>query len=88
VAIAGWHQKILASGTVTFTSPTGWTRLVDSGAITDFNHSDLEYLINPGLPFTPPTLTSSGTTNPLSIGGLVVLKAAHPIEDMTAFIRY
>jgi len=89
LAIAFWAQAIAAPGTVTFTSPTGWTRLADNGSTSANGHSDIEYLLNPTINQTlAPTITSSTATNPSSAAAVIVLKRAPQAVDMSAFIAY
>lgn len=89
VAISAWQQSASVTGAAVFTSPAGWTRLVDNGSdATNNNHVDAEYILGPasGAPLSL-TLTSNRTT--IAAAGLViVLKLATPVVNQTAFIRY
>lgn len=90
VAISAWRQTIAAPGAVTFTTPAGWTRLVDDGSDATLSaHLDAEYQLSPsvGVPIGP-TLTSNTATNTLAAGAIIVLKAAHPVVDQTAYLQY
>jgi hypothetical protein len=86
VAVAGWIQMLAAPGTVTFTTPTGWTRLQDTGALSALGHVDYEYIVNPptGTPLTA-SLTSTGTSAHAA-GAVVVLKGGTPAVDETAYL--
>jgi len=87
LAVVGWTQKI-ATNTATFTSPSGWTRLADSGALSRDTHLDAEYLIGPNSgPPLAPVLTSNRTTTDAG-GVIVLLKRAPQAVDMSAFIAY
>jgi hypothetical protein len=90
LAISAWIQQIAVGGVVTFTTPGGFTRLIDSGAEAGnpIAHIDAEYEINPGTgaPLGP-TLTSTGTTSSAA-GAIVVLKAAPPVADQSAYLDY
>jgi len=89
LALAGWGQVIGAPGAVTFTTPNGWTRLIDNGSNASLTgHTDYEYLIAPptGNLLTP-TLTSTGTTTSAS-GVVLLLRAAAPAIDISAFVAY
>src|ERR1044071_4375314 len=46
LVIAGWMQQIAGSTTNTFTSPAGFTRLIDTSSLTRFQHLDIEYMTN------------------------------------------
>jgi hypothetical protein len=64
----------LGSGTVTFTTPSTFTRLQDSGATSDSIHLDSEFRVNPpvGSPIGPTlTVSAPGNLN----GAIVALKA-------------
>lgn len=89
LAIVGWAQRATVTAAATFTTPPGFTRLVDTGsdATTD-SHIDLEYVVNPAA-LTPlaPILTSSRTT--MSAAGFVIcLKAAHAAVDLSSYVKY
>jgi hypothetical protein len=89
VAISGWKQMASSAGTVTFTTPGGWTRLADNGSDATNNfHMDIEYQLNPatGAPLGP-TLTSSQTSLDAR-GAIVVLNPAPPAQDFTTFLAY
>lgn len=89
VAISAWIQRLAGSSTVTFTTPASWTRLVDNGSSSFAQHLDAEYLLNPTTGATlGPTLTSTGTTSSSASGAIVVLKAAPPMADQSAYIEY
>jgi len=87
LAISGWIQK-MTSGTCTFTTPTGWTRLTDNGSVSGLNHLDVEYQINPPAGGLVPILTSTATTNATAAGLTLVLKKAHDVVDQTAYLAY
>jgi hypothetical protein len=87
LALTGWIQK-MGAGTTVFTSPAGFTRLVDNGSTSGLNHIDVEYQINPAPGGLTPVLTSTGTTNPTAAGLTLLLKAAHPAVDETAYLGY
>jgi len=87
VALTAWMQR--AAGAVTFTTPGGFTRLIDNGSDgTHTVHLDIEYRLNPatGAPLGP-TLTSTGTTTS-AVGAITVLKKAPDPVDLTAFLAY
>ena len=87
LALAGWFQNHSA-GVATFTTPAAWTKLADNGTLSRVYHLDLEYQINPATGATlGPTLTSTATTN-TAAGLIVVLKAAPPVTNQTAFLKY
>lgn len=87
LALSAWIQKI-ASGTCSFTSPIGWIGLSDNGSVSGLNHMDVEYRIGPPVGILSPLLTSSATTNPTAAGLTLVLKAAPPATDQTAYLRH
>ena len=86
LAISAWIQKVAPSQLVTFTTPPGFTRLCANPA-NQIEHMDAEYEINPaiGTPLVP-TLTSTGTTTSAA-GVVIVLTAAPPVGDQTAYIQ-
>lgn len=89
LAISAWFQVLAAPAIVTFTSPTGFTRLADNGAGNGLPHVDIEYQIGPvaaGPPLAP-VLTSNQTTSGAT-GVTVVLKPASPVTDVTGFVAY
>lgn len=88
LVISSWMQQALASAAITFTSPSGYTRLIDTQALVRFQHLDIEYATSPSVgSIVGPTLTSSVTTDSAA-GLVVVLRAAHPVVDQTAYLKY
>ena len=89
LVIAGWEQKINSPGAVTFTTPSGFTRLIDNSANAITDHIDVEYQIGSQLNApSSPILTSNTATNPGAAAAIVVLKAATPSSDASSFIRH
>src|SRR6185295_7775759 len=85
LALTGWIQK-MASGTCTFTSPGGFTRLIDNGSTSGLNHLDIEYKLSPNPGALVPIPTSDATTNATAAGLTLILKRAPQATDMSAFI--
>ena len=89
LVVTGWMQRIGFSGAVIFTSPAGYTRLADNRDTNNVGHLDIEYLIgSPNQQTSGPTLTSDTTCTADSVGAIVVLKAAPPAADYTAYLAY
>ena len=88
LVIAAWGQALSGAGTVTFTTPAGFTRLKDNGSSSVQGHDDIEYMLAPSVgQIMAPVLTSTGTTV-FAAGAVIVLKRAPQAVDMTAFIAY
>jgi hypothetical protein len=89
LAVAVWVQQISVAAAVTFTSPSGWTRLIDNGsASVAAVHVDSEYLVGPAQAATLTAVMSSDHTTTSAAGIILALKAGNPAVDMTAYIRY
>jgi hypothetical protein len=86
LAIAGWLQPLGSTTTVTFTTPAGFTRLADDGAVSRSEHLDLEYLIGPVAAHPLQPILTSNTASIDAAGALVLLKAATPAVDMTPYL--
>jgi len=87
LAISAWIQAC-AGGTVTDTSPAGWTRLIDNSTEATSSHMAAEYLPSPPVGSTlGPTLTSS-VASTSAAGATIVLRAVSPTTDMTAYLKY
>lgn len=86
--ISAWCQLLAVNGTVTFTTPPGFTRATDNGSFNAGGHTDLEYQIGPIIGSIPsPTLTSSTATTTSAVGIIVALRGGTPVTDQTAYIR-
>jgi len=92
LVLVGWIQ-LHAFNSIAYTPPPGFTSLVsggDNGAATDaaFQHMEVEYQIGPltGAPLTP--IVTSNRTTQYAAGAIIVLKAAPPILDQTAYLKY
>ncbi len=88
LAISAWIQRLAAPAVVTFTTPTSWTRLTDTGATSASDHVDIEYQLNPPIRAQlGTTLTSTGTTTS-AVGAIVILRRAPPLVDQTAYLAH
>jgi len=88
LVISAWLQVMSVATAVTFTSPEGFTRLIDDGAGVTNSHLDIEYQLSPRQAATAhPTLTSTGTTA-AAAGATLVLKAVSPATDLSGFLAY
>src|ERR1700730_6180275 len=89
LAISAWIQEKAGAAAVTFTTPGGFTRLIDNGADATLDtHIDVEYKINPATGATlGPTLTSTATTTNAA-GAIIVLKPTAPAVTQTSFLKY
>ena len=88
LVIAGWMQQIAGSATVNFTSPTGFTRLIDTSALTRFQHLDIEYMTNPTPGAILGVTLTSDTTTTQAAGGVIVLTPQISTTDQTAYLQY
>jgi hypothetical protein len=88
LVLAAWSQLIGVAGAVTFTTPSGFTRLADNQTDVTTTHLDIEYLLAPAQGSTVnPTLTSSGTTTSAA-GMLIALLPAPGTVELTDYIAY
>lgn len=88
LVITGWMQSTAAPSTPTFTSPSGFTRLIDNGSTSLSQHMDVEYQVGPAVG-NPVVVTLTSTSSSSSAAGSIwVFKAGAPALDVTSSLGH